>query len=182
MAIKPLLTAEEFFDLPDDGCKYELLDGELITLVPPGGVHGKVITNFAIAIGVFVRKHGLGEVMSGDVSYVLRRRPDRVRAPDLSFVAHERVPPGGLPAGLMQVIPDLVVEVISPSDRAGAVEQKTQEWLSAGVRLVLLAYPESRTIVAWRGGESSQRYMDSDTFDFAPVLPDLRVEVAEFFS
>lgn len=72
---KRLMTAEELFRLPDDGYLYELLDGELIQMTPPGGEHGKVTIRVGHHLLVHVDKLGLGEVLGGDPGIFLRRNP-----------------------------------------------------------------------------------------------------------
>ena len=100
---KVLLTAEDLLRLQDDQHRYELLDGELVELSLAGGRHGKVMARITSPLTVFVDTHGLGEVLCGDPGIILRRNPDRVRAPDVCFIARDRVPAGGLPSGYLEI-------------------------------------------------------------------------------
>lgn len=182
MTIKTLLTAEDLLALPDDGHSYELVDGELVEVSLPGGEHNSVMGNIYYGLRNYAQPRGLGRVLSGDTGIILRRAPDTVRGPDVCFISRERLPAGPLTAGYLDVVPDLVVEVVSPGDRAGKVDEKVQAWLRAGARLVWAVYPRTRSVVVHRGPHSSERYTDKDTIDAAPVLPDFRIQVAEFFA
>lgn len=183
MAIaKALMTAEELLKLPDDGRRYELLDGELVEMAPAGWEHGRVAARAAHRLLGHVEAQQLGEVVSGDPGIILRRNPDRVRAPDVCFVARDRLPREGVLKGYVDIVPDLVVEVISPNDTAAEVQQKIEEWLSAGARLVWAMYPDTRSVVAYRGLADVRVYTESDTLDAAPVLPDFTCPVASLFS
>ena len=177
-----LLTAEDLFKLPDDGYRYELLDGELVKMAPPGGEHGLVLFDVTLPLGNYVTAHDLGAVLVGGPGIVLRRNPDRVRAPDLCFIARDRIPAGGLPRGYLEVIPDLVVEVISPGDRAAEVQEKVEEWLTAGVRLVWALYPRTRSVAAYQSLTVVRVYTESDVLDGAPVLPGFSWPVASLFA
>src|SRR5215470_7172623 len=94
-----LMTAEELFQLPDDGCRYELVEGGLIRMPPAGGEHGDVTMNVGFLLKEYVKAHKLGVVSAAETGFVLQRSPDTVRAPDAAFVTKERIPPGGVPKG-----------------------------------------------------------------------------------
>lgn len=98
MSVKYLATAEELWTMPDPpGKRRELVDGEIVEMSPATMLHGVIVGKVYEAIVDFVHQHDLGIVAAGDVGYVLRRDPDQVRAPDVSFVTWERVPESGLP-------------------------------------------------------------------------------------
>src|SRR5438309_519504 len=88
------MTVEELYLLPDDGRRYELLDGELKEMAPAGYEHGLVVLAVGAELRSFVRANDPGEVLAGDPGIVLRRGPDRVRAPDVAFFAKGRAPKG----------------------------------------------------------------------------------------
>lgn len=103
-----------------------------------------------------------------------------MRGPDLAFTSRERLQ--GPPAtGYETVVPDLVIEIISPGDRPGEVREKTLLWLAAGVRLVLNVYPRTRSVVAHRSPTESREYTEHDTLDALPVFPDFACPVARLF-
>jgi len=174
-----LLTAEDLPTLADDGCYHELLDWVLSEVTPPGGLHGQTLTAVAALLHAYVRQNRLGRVLAGDPGIILGRNPDRVRAPDICFIARERVPAGGIPAGYLEIVPDFVVEIVSPINRAGEVEQKTQEWLQAGVRRIWVVYPETHSVTAYRTLADVRVSTESETIDGAPVLPEFAMQVAD---
>jgi len=177
-----LLTADDLLNLPDDGYRYELLDGELIRMAPTGGEHNDVGGNIYWALSGFVRSRGLGRVLVGDTGVILRRHPDRVRAPDVCFIARERLPDGRVPEGYLEIVPDLIVEVISPGDRPAEVAAKIAEWLAAGARLVWAVYPRTKEVIAHRGPGDRRVYRAGDILDAEPVLPDFTYPVAALFA
>src|SRR5262245_11761488 len=120
---RALLTAEDLYRLPDDGYRYELLDGELRRLAPAGYEHGRVLTRATVVLDTFVTAHELGEVVSGDPGIILRRKPDRVRAPDIALFARERVPTGEARKRFVENVPDFLVEIVSPNDSAAQLQQ-----------------------------------------------------------
>src|SRR5579872_4839581 len=89
-----LLTAEEFFLLPDppDGSQQELVRGEIITMPPPGGLHGVSCVNATCRIGIFVKDNNRGTVTCNDTGFVTERSPDSVRGPDVAYWSKERLP------------------------------------------------------------------------------------------
>ncbi len=179
---KTLLTAEDLEQLPDDGRYYELLDGELVEVTPPGPRHGRAVTRTSSVLDSYASERKLGYVVSGNPGIILRRQPDRVRGPDVCFFPAEKFPGAELPASYTDVVPDFVAEVVSPNDRPGYIAQKIAEWLASGVRLIWALYPETRSVVAHRPGMPPRTYGQQDTIDGEPVFPDLAVPVVSLFS
>lgn len=178
-ALPAACTAEELLDLPDDGFRYELVRGELRQMAPGGYEHGRVAARTARVLDGFVSEHRLGEVVGAETGFVLARDPDTVRAPDAAFVAAERVPTDR--DGYAELAPDLVVEVVSPSDRAAEVADKVLMWLEAGCRMVWVLYPQRRAAVHRPGGEARLLGPD-DVLDGGEVLPGFALPVADLFA
>jgi Uma2 family endonuclease len=105
-------TAEEFYLLPDDGKRYELVRGALVCMAATGGQHGIIASRLDHRLRFFVEAHDLGEVCAAETGFRLTENPDTVRAPDISFIARERVVTQGVPEGYWLFAPDLAVEVI----------------------------------------------------------------------
>ena len=177
-----LITAEELFAMGDRYPNVELIDGELREGTPAGWEHGERTLGVGSLVWSFVRERGLGRVAVGDPGIVLRRGPDLVRAPDVAFIGTERLPSDRPITGYSEVIPDFVVEVVSPGDRAGEIEQKVAQWLEAGVRLVWVVYPATRHVVAYCELAHPRVYTDAETIDGEPVLPGFARPVAEIFA
>jgi Uma2 family endonuclease len=92
-----ILTAEELLTLPDDSNRYELVRGELVCMAATGGRHGIIASRLDQRLRNFVEAHGLGEVCAAETGFRLAQNPDTVRAPDVSFIARERLPGGEVP-------------------------------------------------------------------------------------
>ncbi|HEX2172505.1 MAG TPA: Uma2 family endonuclease [Dehalococcoidia bacterium] len=177
---KRLLKAEDLLDLPDDGRSHELIDGELVEMSSAGGQHGAVLVALVAVLDPFIEENELGRLLGGDTGIVLSRDPDTVLGPDLCFFARGRLP-DDVPDNFIEIIPDFVIEIDSPSDRAGDVYDKVQKWLEAGVRQVWNVYPRRRSIVAYSGRNEVRTFRATDMIDAAPVLPDFRCPVARLF-
>ncbi len=178
---KTLLTIEDVEANPPPG-RWELLDGEVVYLAPANLEHGYLITLIANLLHQFVHPRRLGWVLAGDTGIILRRDPDRLRAPDVCFFARERFPGGRLPSRFSTLVPDLIVEVVSPGDRRAEIEDKTAEWLRSGARLVWVVYPPTRTIVVADGSGPGRVLHPHDTLSGEPVLPGFSTPVAAIFS
>lgn len=86
-----LVTAQELMEMPDDGYRYELVEGELRRMSPASHQHGRIILNLSAPLHHYVRTHSLGTVYAAETGFLLARNPDTVRAPDVGFVKQERV-------------------------------------------------------------------------------------------
>ena len=172
------MTADELAAMPDDGLRHELVRGELRTMVPPGFEHGKVAGRLHTRLGMHVLEHRLGEVLS-ESGYRLASDPDTVRAPDVAFVSAERDLTG---APFPAAAPDLAVEVISPGDTYAEVEEKTDEWLAAGARMVLVVNPRRRTVEVHRPGCPMRTLAEHDALEGEDVVPGWRLPVADLFA
>jgi Uma2 family endonuclease len=173
---KTLFTAEELFHLPTNDRRLELVGGLLFEMSLNGAIH----------VGAFLRFHakanGLGEVLAAGTGFILRRNPDTVRAPDAAFVAAARLPVGELPAGFMELAPDLAVEVVSPSDRPGEVAEKVADWLRAGTRLVWVIDPATRSAKVYRSLDDVQGLSEEDRLDGGAVVPGFSCALRELFA
>ncbi len=178
-AAKRLITADELLTMPDDGMRHELVDGELLVYPPPGARHGFVQGAVYGLLSPHVKAHGLGIVFA-EVGFILRRDPDRVRAPDVSFLRADRIPESGLPDGYIDGPPDLAVEVISPSDTLYEVDDKIAQFLAAGTRLAWVLNPRRRTVAVHAPGAPVHVLGEGDTIDAGDVVPGFRCTVREF--
>ena len=182
MAITPkFMTADELFDLPSDGMRHELVRGELRTM-PPGGLeHGDESSELDGSLGVYVRAHKLGRVYTNEPGFILTTNPDTVRAPDVAFLARERVPDAVSRRRYYRGAPDLAVEVISPNDRYTEVAEKIAEWLNHGTRLVFVVDPRRQTVDVHRPGQPTRTLGLDDTLDGEDVVPGWSMPVRELF-
>jgi Uma2 family endonuclease len=175
-------TAEQLLAMPDDGNRYELIEGELRMMSPSGNVHGETAANIMALLWNHVRQHGLGKVFAAETGFLLSRNPDMVRAPDAAFVATESLPSSDYGSSYLPLAPDLTVEVVSPSDSSTEVEKKARMWLGAGTAMVLVVDPATRTTRAYRTQDSIAVLTDSDQLDASDVVAGWKPSVSQFFS
>lgn len=176
-----LMTADEFFCMPDDGKLYELVDGKLEEVGAASPRSSAVAALIVTLINVFVLRHKLGVVGGADWGTKLFSNPDTVRAPDVCFVRRERLPGGRVPVRFQDGVPDLLVEVLSPSDRYRKVARKVREYLAAGARLVWIIDPEERSAVVYRADGSQTDYDADGILDGEDVLPGFTLNLAEIW-
>ena len=120
------MTVEEFMNIDDDYHRHELIKGELLTMPSPKPLHGRVVANLVILLGLHVKANRLGDVHA-ESGYHLEHDPDTVLGPDVSFVSAERVDRSD--EHYYDGPPDLAVKVLSPGDKKGYVERKLAIWL-----------------------------------------------------
>ena len=176
----PLLTAEEFVKRYPDHY-VELVKGVVKEIAMPGGPHGYVCGLIAHQIMNFVVGRNLGRVFINDTFLLTERDPDSIRGMDVAYVSFTRLPKGPVPRGALEVLPELIVEVRSPSDTWNDVFAKVEEYLAAGVGVVLVADPEKETVSALRKGPTQEDFHAGDTLTVPDVLPGFAVEVARLF-
>ena len=174
----PLLTAAGLLALPDDGYRYELVRGTLLRSPLPGLRHGRTVARVVSRLGRFVDERQLGTVLAKS-GYHLEWDPDTVRAPDVSFIAAERLPPDEFPHSYPTLAPDLAVEVLSPSERPGVRREKMRDYFAAGTRLVWEVDPAQRTITVYRSAHDGITLAATDELTGAEVLPGFVCRVGE---
>ena len=172
-----LLTAEEYFALPDDGRRTELVNGEVIELPPPSFIHGVVCGRIVRRLGDYVEDRDLGWVLSNEMGVVTRRKPDTTRGADVMYYSYERQPKGAAPRGYAALAPDLVFEVKSPSDRTRGTLAKVAEYLAAGVRVVCLVDPDAGTVDVHPAGGPPRTVGRDAELTLPELFPDFRVPV-----
>lgn len=179
-----LLTAEEFYDWanhPDNRDKYcELERGEIVEMSRPGKLHGFVCANVVWILGAYVRRRRKGYICSNDTGVITERDPDTVRGPDvLLFEDADKYEDMDLKYG--EQPPSLAVEVLSPNDTYGKVNQRIMEQLDFGTPLVWLLDTEARNVTVFRPGKQPYVLKESQELTGDDILPDFRCRVAEFF-
>ena len=180
-AAEKLLTADDLLRLHSEGVRGELIMGVLQETVPNGLEHSAVVVNLATEFHNFVRPRRLGRVVGFDTGIQLERNPDTVRTPDIAFISAERLPLDARVQGYSQVVPNLVVEVMSPDDHPVPVYNKAQMWLRFGVRLVLIVDAEARSIMALLRAGPRRTFNEDDKLDCGDVLPGFSCAVRDIF-
>lgn len=176
-----VVTAEELLQFPRDGYRYELVEGNLRMMSPAGGRHGRLAYKLSLILGKHVEAHQLGVVFAAETGFRIDTDPDTVLAPDVAFVKQSRYLEYQNEIGYLPLAPDLVVEVLSPSDRFSRVEAKTLAWLDAGCKLVLIVDPESETIQAYRSRQHIQIFETNETVDCGDAVAGWTFAVADIF-
>lgn len=177
-----LITAEELAALPADGFRYELVKGELRKMPPAGYKHGKYAMLIGVPLGHYVLANKLGMVYAAETGFRIAREPDTVRAPDVSFVRQEVLDRIGEPDdAYWPGAPDLAVEVILPGDTYSEVEEKVQDWLAAGTRMVIVVNPRRKTVTVHRSLSEVSVLIENDELDGADVVPGWKVAIKDLF-
>jgi Uma2 family endonuclease len=176
------MTADELIRLPDRGTRYELIAGELHEMAPAGGEHGYVAIEAAYCLRAFLGQHPEvgGALFAAETGFRLARNPDTVRAPDVAYVAAERLPQARV-RGYPDMAPDLVVEVVSPNDTAAEIQAKVDEWLGAGAHLVWVLYPATRSAMAYQADGAARLLHADDSLSGEPVLPGFACRLGDLF-
>lgn len=174
------VTVEEFERGPYHD-QWELVDGVPIKMSPVGGRSSRVASRISRALSNFVLPRHLGEMYAADCGYVLF--PDRatVRAPDASFVRAGRLTEQA-EVGFLRLVPDLAVEVLSPTDERAEVAAKIADYLAAGVPVVWVVDPATRTTTIYRPAQEPAVFGADEPLDAAPALPDFRMTLAEMLA
>ncbi len=149
-------------------------------MTPTGDEHGAIEANVAAELQAYVREKNLGKVRSGEVGIYARRNPDTVRAADVLYISHERYA-RKTSSIFLDVAPDLIVEILSPSDSWTEVTQKLRDYFAIGVRMVWVIDPAARTIYAYRSLTDIREFTASDMLPGDDVLPAFSIPVARLF-
>lgn len=176
-----LLTAEEYARLPDRGVPTELVRGEVIESNVPNPRHGEIILRVGQALMNYLDQHPVGRVSGADGGIITERNPDTVRGGDVWFISYDKVPKAPLPQRYVDVVPEIVFEVISPSDRRKRILTKVGEYLDAGVAVVCLLNPANETAHLYFPDADDQILRASDELTFPQHLPGFSVPVGKLF-
>ena len=176
------LTYDVYLAMPEMRARYSIIDGELVMAAAPTTEHQRCILEVALKLTPVVRERRLGEVFIAPVDIVIRRDPLRTRQPDLLFISNARRYIIG-----RQVIeggPDLVIEILSPSNTRREVEAKLQDYQTIGVREAWIVATQGQTVEVLQLSpehiERSGLYGLGDSI-VSQVLPELRLTVDEIF-
>ena len=180
MTTQALLTAEDLLRLSTEGGRYELIAGELRTLAPSGEMHGGLAATFTTYLNVYVMAQRLGRVFAAETGFLVATDPDTVLAPDVAFVRAERL--GVASNGYRRGAPDLVVEIVSPSDRYTEVEEKVATWLEYGTRMVIVVNPRRRSLTVYRSMVDVRHLSSDDQLDGEEVVPGWSLPTRDLFA
>lgn len=182
------MTVDDLLELPDDDrWRYELVEGRLVRMSPTGGGHGDIALALAATLYAWVTPRHLGRVLAAETGFQLG--PNTVMAADFAFVRAERVPAHSSATWerFWPLAPDLVGEVVSPSQTSDEMEAKARAWLGAGVRLVWVVWPKRQQVDVWRADSSGIAQCTAiltvaDSLDGLDVLPGFTYPPADLFA
>lgn len=175
-----LLTADEFWALPESRCPMELVRGRIEYMNVPGPRHGQMCGRTVQIFMNFVDEHQLGHVLCNDSGVMTEHNPDTVRGMDVCFYSYSRLSKGPLPAKYVGVVPELVVEVRSPDDRWKRILRMVAEYLEAGVTTVCVLDPKTESAHVY-SADDEQILKADDTLTFPDILPGFAIPVRRFF-
>ncbi len=170
------LTEDEFLRLPDDGRKYELVDGELKE-VPTSFLHDVIAGNLVFALRPYTK--GCGFVTIGQAGFRMASR--NVRCPDISFTRKERLPDQKPNKGFGDAAPDLCIEIISPSEERADMQRKVREYFASGAEQVWHLFPDARRVIVFRAPDDSATLEADDEITGGDLLPGFACRVADLF-
>ena len=176
-----LLTATDLLRLASEGVRGELIRGVLHETMIAGVKHGEIVMKLGFLLNAFIIPRKLGRLTGSDTGIWLERNPDTVRGPDIAYFSAATMPPPAVPDGYAEVVPDLLVEVVSPNDTRREVAAKAHMWLRYDVRLVWVVLPQTRSVDVYRPGHAVETLTDQDTLDGLDVLPGFTCPVSAIF-
>jgi Uma2 family endonuclease len=174
------ITAEEFLLMPESE-GHELVDGELVE-VGMGSESSWIGGYLFHQLMNFVLPRRIGRLFPQESGIqIWPDRPNLVRKPDTYFIRRERIS-GPNPTGWMRVAPDLVIEVVSPNDKASELEEKLREYREAAIPLIWVIYPATRTAHVLRANGSHDELDEQDALDGEDVIPGFSAPLADLFA
>lgn len=179
-ATKVLLTAEQFDNYPfEEDKRYELDEGELIEMTRPAYLHNRVLMRLSGKLFMFLEENPIGEVLNSENLYALS--PSTRRSPDVAIILGERRKQlQG--AKVIPVIPEIAVEVLSPSETSRMIHRKLKQYFNAGVKEVWLIDPESREAEIWTGPALPENVLSEADALSSPLLPGFSLPMADLFA
>jgi Uma2 family endonuclease len=181
MTTTKLVTVDEFMRITDDG-RFDLIDGEVQSMAPASAWHGESTVEIVRRLGNYAIESGVGRAYSGETAFVISRDPDTVLCPDAAFVRAERLPPRDQRMGALPFVPDLAVEVRSPSESGPSLRRKIAKYFAGGTQLVWVIDPQRRTATVHQASGGEQRLSEHDRLDGGELLPGFSVNVGELFA
>jgi Uma2 family endonuclease len=167
--------------VPDD-VLYEVVDGKIVERKDMGVEQAEIASILAQALGWFAKSNRLGRSLM-DIVFRIDQAKNRQRVPDVAFVSHARWPVHRrVPIGpVWDLVPDLAIEVVSPTDLAYAVQKKTHEYFEAGVKQVWVVWPEQKEVYVYASLKQIQVLQLGDELDGGDLLPGFRLPLAALF-
>lgn len=159
--------------------QYELVDGKIVVMGPSDVYASEIGARLIRFLGNWVDPRRLGRVFDSSGGFILPTKKNNLKAPDVSFVLADRLQRS--PRYFAQMVPDLMVEIKSQSDRIQPLEDKIQQFLTLGTRVGILIDPDEETVTVYRSAVASVVLRNGDTITIAEVLPEWSLVVDELW-
>ncbi len=177
----PVLTPDELLTMPNEG-DYELVDGELRERKLMSSLSSWVGGRISRLLGMYADDRGLGWIFPADAGFqCFGEAANIMRRPDVGFVRADRMAVDQIGEGYVRIVPDLIVEVISPHDLAEEVEEKIQLFHAVGVPLIWVVSPTTRSVRVVRSDGSSAYLREGDELSGEGILPGFACPVSSLF-
>jgi len=174
-----LITGEELLEMPGLG-PCELVEGRIVPMSPTGGEHGFIEGTVTFELKTFVNQKKLGWVLTGEAGIFTKYNPDTVRGADILFISKDRHPERPK-RGFLKIAPELVVEIISPSNPRKEIEEKIEEYLNIGVNWVWLIDPKNRSCTVYRSDTAAQKLTENGFLFGEEILAGFEIKIEKFF-
>ena len=175
------ITAEQLLEMDAKGMRGELIRGVFCPTMSAGMRHGEIVMKLGRLLGNAIADTRSGRIMGSDSGVKIESDPDTVREPDIAYFTRERLPLDQVVSGYAEVPPNLVVEVVSPNDTIREVAGKAILWISAGVQLVWVLWPETKMIEVHRPAQPVTTLRETDTLTAEEILPQFKVPIKDIF-
>ena len=181
IAKETLITGEALFAMGDIG-RCELIEGRIVKMSPTGTEHGKLELRLGHILADFIDETNSGEVLSGETGIYIKQNPDTIRGADLLFISNERWKKRNTARAFLDVAPELVVEIVSPTDRWQDIREKIRDYFSIDVTWVWIVEPKKRAILVFTSPTAFREYNPGDTLKGEGALKGFELGVTEYFS
>lgn len=175
-----IISGQDLLEMGDIGSS-ELIDGRVVSMSPTKIEHGIIESLLTHFLQQYVLAHKLGVVMNGETGIYIRRNPDTIRAADVLYISTERLKQA-TPNDFLDVAPELIVEIMSAYDRWSDMRRKLRDYFDAGVQVVLVVEPDTKTIVAFRSTTDAIEFEHAAVLTVEDVLPGFKLPLTDIFA
>lgn len=179
--LEKTISVEEFYEKALEGFRGELVKGALRETIPTSILHGIIAGRIAGLLAFFLMQNNLGEVLTAETGFKLFVNERTVRVPDVAFLSKEKIANVEDFSKFYDGTPDLAVEVISPSESYDEVQEKLEDYLAAGVKMVWIVRPKQKTVTVYRSIFDFKTYDENEEITGENVLPDFKCKLSDIF-